>query len=188
MAEWETESDHAGNAVDRLLFQHRSKDRIVSLAGALGDGVQTLEDEIDALITLRRLDVATGAALEQWAGVVGEQRGALATDADLRRFVQARILINKCHGDSDSLLEIWSLVTDATAIGLSPAYPCTFILRGVVATMPDAAIRRRIARAMADAKPMGIGMTLILAETGFFGFAENPDALGFDAGKLARSL
>src|SRR5688572_28088278 len=109
---WETITDHAARVRASMMSQHKGKQRIESLFGALGETGQALEDEIDDLITLRALAVATDAALDQCGELIGEQRLGLDDD-DYRRFISARILINKTAGTTDELLAIWSLLVDS---------------------------------------------------------------------------
>lgn len=179
--------DHKDQAVANLLLQLRQP-RITSLARALAEGAQTMEDELFGLIVNRELGAATGASLEQWGAVVGEQRGGL-TDAEYRRFIEARILANNSGGSTDEMIKIWELVTGpSVSVQHFQIFPATFHLQVVRAVAMTDEVTRRVVRIMDDAKPSGIAMTLVEAVVGYYGFSPDPDASPLDVGTFARTL
>lgn len=180
--------DHGERAFRALLTQDLDKPRIAALARAMGAGAQELEDTTFDLIIGRALSAAVGAQLDQWGSVVGEARVGL-DDEDYRRFIRARVLANICRGTVDEIIAIWSLVTaPATTVRYLPMHPAGFKLYVVRKKWLAEALRRRIRRMLEAVKPAGVTIELIEALDGFFGFDENPDAAGYDVGKLARIL
>lgn len=179
--------DHPDRARRRLLSQDWDKPRIVALAEAMGGGAQALEDDTFDVLMGRRLEAATGATLDQWGAIVGEVRGTL-DDADYRRFISARVLVNTGDGTVDELIAIFQVITAPSIVWFLPMYPAGFKLRAIRKVWLENVIRRRIRRMMADAKPAGVTMVLIEAIEGYFGFADNPAASGYDVGTFARIL
>lgn len=178
---WSTEADHEALMIANLLSQFQESPRFQAFIKALAAGVQQLEDEIDDLITLRAFDVATDAALDQWATIVGEQRTGL-TDTEFRRFIAAKILINNSGGTPEELIAILSTMTGASAAHQN-LYPANYQMSVSSGTGYSAAVLRRIGRAMELARPAGIGSQTLLGTED--GFRFDSATLGFDQGELA---
>jgi len=180
--------DHPDQAVADLLLVLRQP-RICALTRAMADGAQVMEDQLFALLVDRDLQTATGAQLDQWGELVGEQRGGLGDD-DYRRFIQARIKANRSGGSTDELIAIWQLVTGpSVAVRESALYPAGLQLWTVREAAMTDDVARRVQRIMLDtARPSGISIDLVEAISGYLGFIGNPDAFPLDIGTLARSL
>lgn len=181
-------ADHGDVGVARLPSRFR-RPVIESFIRSLCSGVQLAEDLAWFMLSDGMLDTAQGAALDQWGELVGEQRLGLA-DADYRRFIEARMLVNRANpGTPNELLAIWRLVT---APALSVAYrspsPCVAWLTVTRGEPLADAVARRVVRTMQDAAPAGRLLRLIETVPGPFGFLTDPDALGYDAGRLSRLL
>ena len=162
-------------------FQHLS--RWQALIGGLGDGAQALEDVAFDLVDQLNLDSAAGAMLDRLGGLVGEPRGPLG-DLAYRRFIRARALITRCQGTVEELLEVWRTLMD---VGAEFAWEVECFPAGVdlVAVrpsfLPDTEYRR-VFRAMQDAKPAGVTLTLVEAVGDYHGpkgsrFSSPPTAL-----------
>ena len=183
--------DHPDRGVARLPQQFRDPDgsrRLRALVCACLEGIQQMEETIFALLVDRTLDAARGAQLDQWGDLVGEQRGAVANDDRYRQLIRARILANTSRGTTDEIIRIVQLVTEDSEVEESAVYPATFIvyiLRD--AFVPDV-VGRRLQRLIEDAKGAGVAFHLVEAVYGYFGFADDPDALGFGEGLFARDL
>lgn len=177
--------DHRARARRRMITPLRDKPRMLALVSALAAGVQEVEEITFSLIVSRTLAASTGAQLDQWGALVGEPRDGLE-DADYRRFVEARILVNLCDSTTDPILAIWEKVTGPGWVRERGIYPAAFALettRGALMTLP---ILRRVRRMMVDVKPIGVAMYRVEALTGGFGFG--PPYTGFGAGGFARSF
>lgn len=181
--------DWAERAEARLLVPWR-KPKIRALIRALGTGAQTHEDQCMDLIASTGLEEATGHALEQWGDLVGEQKLGLS-DTEYRQFIRARMLVNRCSGTVDELLEILALAAgpDASAYHTSVP-PATYVLTVVRKSFMSAQARRRVARMMKQAAPAGRRMVVIEALDGGFGWSGSPDipTTGYDRGGLSRLI
>jgi hypothetical protein len=181
--------DHETIMLDELLAWFRTKPKLRALVEGIADQVQELEESFRELREERLLSAATGAQLDQYGRVVGEQRGALS-DADFAKFIEARILTNTSEGDVDRLLAILRIIagplTAGTDVEYTPLYAAAFqmsVIRDVPLTATMAA---RIVAQMLDVTPAGVGVEIIEgpgADT--FRFDVGP---GFDVGKLAWIL
>lgn len=191
--DWTTIADHDAVALSRLLSQFRGKPRFAALIRALVSGVQTLEDDADDLITLRTLDAATGASLDQYGAIVGEQRGALADD-DYRRFIRARILINRSRGTPDDLAAILALLFGVDVLDNVSHYeapPLTIVFEVVdpAGSAVSTDVARRIARCVNDARAAAHRVDVIEVYDAAAVFRFDTPGQGFDgAHGFARTI
>lgn len=152
------------------LWQFQALPGWQALLGGLGDGAQALEDVGFDLVDQLNLDSASGAMLDRLGGLVGEHRGPLG-DLAYRRFIRARALITRCRGTVEELLEIWRILM---GVGTDFAWEVECFPAGVdlVAVrssfLPDTEYRR-VYRAMRDAKPAGVTLTLVEAVGDYHG-------------------
>lgn len=160
--------DHPDRAVANALAQDRCAEdspRYVSLLAAMGEGVQLQEEQFFDLLVGRGLNLATGAALEQWGAIVGEARGGL-TDDDYRRFIKARVLANTSDGTPDELLTIFALITSPSQVRYFIHPPAAFRLQTIRGELLSDDMVRRVVRMMRSVKPAGVAMVLTEAVPG----------------------
>lgn len=148
-----------GAAVSALLGQDLNKRVIVALTEAVGATCQTVEDAAFDFATGMPFSVATGAALDWWGALVGQPRLGLV-DADYRRVIAARILVNRCDGSVDAISKIVQ-----TIIGVGRAWTVTpgpgiYYVCFVTPTEAIPQIRRAIKRDMIAVTPAGTEMHL----------------------------
>lgn len=141
-------TDHVARALARLPQQFRGKTNVEALLSALVGPGQDLEDALYALLTERDVDTAVGQQLDDLGGIVGEARQG-RNDDDYRRFVRARISVNKSKGTALDVLTVASLVLDYSFD------EATFILArsgiaAVVLRMTDVSISRELADLLAE--------------------------------------
>jgi hypothetical protein len=178
---------HAAQALDRLAEQFRNKASLAAVLNANSAQVQALEDALWSLITHRAVGTATGAQLDEVGAIVGQPRsvsGPDATDdAAYRALIYGRIIVNTSGSNAEP---IYALLRQLGATG---AYQRDHGLAslGVQYTgdllVDDAALIRLIELATGP-----VTITITEYESGPFGFAGTPGALGFGVGKLARSV
>jgi hypothetical protein len=159
----------------------------MALIRAMAKGAQVLEDNIFALVVDRGIEVAVGVNLDQWGSLVGEARDGLE-DIDYRRFIRARILVNRSKGTTDEMIVLYRLLMGTEDVRHTNLQPATFKLEAVRQTLLDDAIAARVLRMMTEAAPSGRQMLLVEAVTGYFGFRTNSAARGYNVGLFGRSL
>ncbi len=183
-------SDFQERTLGRLLSQFKGKVRIEALLTATATVVQELEDLfIGQLLNESEFDVAAGVHLEAWGKLVGEQRGGLL-DEDYRRFISAKILANKCLGRTDEFIRIFDLVTGDSEVRENKLLWLGFELYTYRQSGDDLSddLKSRIFRMLESIRPDGVNMTLVEVPFGYFGFEEDPDALGYDVGLFAWEI
>jgi len=173
---------------DDFLNKVRHLPRWRAFAAGLGCGLQSLEDDLFAIVSGQYFPTANGFFLDRWGAIVGEQRGGL-TDEEYRSFIRARIMTTVCGGTGDEYIRIYSLVTAPNlGVRLVGKYPAGFVLRVLRDSPMRDEVARRVVRMMDDAKADGLGMGLSEAVLTHFGFKGDPLAAGFGEGLLARRL
>jgi len=180
--------DQGAVAVSQTQFQFRDKTNYIAVIQALCSGVQTVEDNLFALLVDGTIDNAAGDALDQWGTLVGQPRGGLV-DYDYRNFIKAKLLVNRCNGTTDALITIWATITPPSRyIVVTPFYPKTMLFEAVRShDLTDAEISA-IDRTMQGARPAGVAFTLVQAPVGYFGFDDDPDSFGFDDGFFSETI
>lgn len=168
--------------------QYRALPKWSALLAVLGALAQQREDIFFGVLSGTLLDNARGHALDQWGDVVGESRGALTDDADYRRFIRGRMLVNRCQGTIGELVAIYALITDAVEVRYQPLFPAGLQLYTIRRTWMSEPIHRRVVLMMQDAVPAARTLWMLEALVGFYGFAETDGARGMDRGTFSRVL
>lgn len=105
-------ADHTQRAIDALMAALRSKDRVRSLASAIGARAQLVEDALWAVLTIS-IDTAVGAALDQIGEIVGQPRGSL-DDTDYKPVLRAAIRARRSSGTGPDVIAVVKLALGAT--------------------------------------------------------------------------
>lgn len=77
----------------------------------LVEPIQEAQNAIQQLKLLRAIATATGWQLDVLGKIVGQKRNGLGDD-DYRRFIRAKILVNRSSGTIDQLIKIARLIVD----------------------------------------------------------------------------
>lgn len=152
--------DVAGEAVALLTAARAKQPLTESTTRALASEVQTIENTTFDLGQVLQLDSASGEWLDRFGAIVGERRRGLA-DADYRRFIQARIQINRSQGEHERLIRIAQLMTGASFIQVSPAYPAGYTMLIVTPSPLSATIKARVRERMEQATAAAVGVDLV---------------------------
>lgn len=121
--------DHEARALARMLQQDKGKAKLEGFIAACVSPIQAVEDALWQLLVERGVDVAVGAQLEVIGFLVGQDRNG-QLDADYRRFVKAKISVNKSRGLMNELIAITKLVLDnpSVTIVMRPEYPASLTI------------------------------------------------------------
>lgn len=182
-------TDHEQRAAARLIRQYWGKPSWTALAKLIGRRAQKIEDALWQLGTMRSLDDATGAQLDNVGAIVGEPRlGAI--DADYRIRIGSRIRINLSDGTVEDVLGIvFPIVPSGATVKLTqyPPASLTVLVDGQPLTVDQAAL---IARFIGEGVAAGVGADLHFIESPttsseVFRLDVGP---GLDVGKLAGAV
>lgn len=158
---WQRDADRGYTALRQLPGLLQSLPGWQAMVKGLATGTQAVEDDLWSL-TDESIDSAMGAFLDEWGALVGETRGAL-NDSDYRRFIKARILANNSLGSRDELLEVLRIASNATQVVHHDQFPAHFTLTYLRESWLATPVTDRLVRLMRDAKPAGVGLTLVEA-------------------------
>lgn len=179
--------NHADRGLSRFTSYFKDSTNLREFTRILLEEVQEVENMMISLMVERTLDSAVGAQLDQWGEVLGEPRAG-QKDTSYRGFLKARLLTNLAEGEIERLIEITHLITKALKVSFMPVFPAGFIIQYERDGFLGAGTRRRIKRQIESATSAGVGVAIVEANVGAFGFADDPTAQGFGLGEWAEQL
>lgn len=179
-------TNHKQLAKNRIIEQYKQKPNINSIIDIHAERYQQLEDMLFVFLSIIDLENAVQDQLNIVGSMVGVPRGAF-NDDDYRALIKIQIAVTLTRGSIPDQLNVARALTDPTKVIYIPDYPAKFFLILVNPT-PIVAITevRRILES--EVAPSGVGLTLVTAPTGYFGFANDPNAFGFGVGKFASII
>ena len=133
--------------------QDKDKPVLGALYAAMGNMWQTVEDANFDLVGGLLFATATGVALDRWGQIVGQTRLGMV-DADYRRMIGARILINHCGGTPDEFAAIVRVIAETTRAWTVTLSGGLYAVCYQSYTMTPG-LRRALARAMDDVRLLG---------------------------------
>lgn len=154
--------EHVKQAKARLTSMYVDRKVISGLVAAYAKQIQLLEDACWQVIEGRQLNTAVNAQLDTIGKLVGELRNG-RTDTVYREFIRLRILINRSTGKLVDLLHIAKVAAMGAPWKYWESYPAGFVLLFSGTAAGFAAV----ASAMRQAKPQGVGPTLMYTSTPF---------------------
>ena len=175
--------DHVDIALGRLFSQFDDAVNLRDVIRIFAERIQIEESLAYDVLVDRLLANAFGAQLDQYGTIVSEPRDGL-TDDEYRRAINAKILAGKrLSRTRNNLIEIINLITSAESVRIVESFPAGI---GVsIITNPELGddAKLRVVRLIRAAKGEGIQLEYVgLAGVSYFGFLEDPDALGFGSG------
>lgn len=121
---------HATEALDRLCELFKAQANVRALVTAWCGPIQSFEEVLYQVLTERAVDNAVGVQLDQLGVIVGQERAGLSDD-DYRRYIRARIRVNRSSGTINELTTITRLIVDDddASIQFDPSYPAAGMMR-----------------------------------------------------------
>lgn len=193
------EGDRPTLAERRVPSQFRRLPRWRGVVRGQATGSQMVEDLALELLTGTTLDLATGANLDQWASIVGQQRLDL-TDDELRGFIKARVISNVGQGVIDDMIRIAEHTCSPLAVWYRDLFPAGFTVYVLRASWMRETRRQAVRRLFDEAAPAGVTPHIVEVLIGYLGLqpdssstelttafaAYGPRAIGI--GALAREV
>ncbi len=113
-------TDIVAQTVAKLRQQDKGKEKIERFLSIIAAPFQEIEDAAWQLFTQRGIDTAVGVQLDRIGKIIGQPRDG-RTDEVYRRFLSARIVVNKSGGTVDEILRVAELVLDDEDVTLTLA-------------------------------------------------------------------
>ena len=117
-------TNHADQAVGRLLEQFRGSTRLRDLIRILIGPIQDLENVFSDLAELRALDSAFGAQLDGLGEIVDQARGGMS-DEDYLTWLKLRIFINVSKARPEDLIYVLKVITEANQVRYFENHPAS---------------------------------------------------------------
>jgi len=178
-------TDHEGEAVSLLPHQHKEKLLTEAWLRVLVRPFQRIENVTWQVLTEMDLETAIGAQLDILGRVVGEARAGKA-DEDYRRFIRARIRVNRSSGTINELVKIIRLMLGDETVPLvvAPGYPAglTISIGGFTITEGMA---NDLIRLLRKAVSAGVKFVLTYWPTSTEGFLFTTAIAAFTSGSLS---
>lgn len=176
---------HVEDAADKVLFSLDDAATAQAFLAAFVKQIQLLEDAAWSVLMDKWLDTAEGAQLDNLGRIVGQPRGGF-DDATYRRWLAARILLNRTSGTIPEILQIAEQVVDAPGVThVYDRWPAAIEISIRDGVQPYGAA---IASILLKAVAAGVNVIVTWYETepvfAFDGYAE---AGGFDYGRWVKS-
>jgi hypothetical protein len=179
--------DHVLQAIANLVSDYDDATKVQDLVSVFVNEVQELENTFYDLITDRLLDTSVGAQLDTWGEIVGERRDGL-TDDEFREFIRARILTNLAEGEIQRIITVLKTITQSTLVKFQANYPAAFIVDYSRDGYTSDAFRERVRAQILSITPSGVGLKIVESNLNYFGFADDPNALGFGDGEWSETV
>lgn len=179
--------DYEQRAIALLESQFQNSPNLHAVVRMIAREIQALEYAIWSVEVERYLGGATGAQLDQWGAIVGAARNGV-DDEVYRRVIRARILTNMSTGTIEDLFAIYRELTNDDTASVEVLPPNTLLFSTITGGVLPEYLITLLEKYLRIGKKAGIRLYLVQAEEGYFGFAGNPEALGFDEGKFARLI
>lgn len=163
---------HVADAQDRLLEQYKGTDDMENLIEILATEIQTLEDAVWGLYTLRDINNAVGAQLDKLGIIVGITRNT--TDDDIYRLeIRAKIVKNVSQGQGEKLISVYKFMTEATHVVFQDTPPAAVMIAsdGII---PPALLDANLIYSLVKSAAAGgvkVGALVIFDPVAPFGYA-----------------
>lgn len=184
--------DHAARALAALPSMFGPRVRAVVLGCALY--LQDVEEDLLVLLHGRHWP-PTGAWLDHWGQKLGHERRGLS-DPQYLRVLDGQRMANASSGTRDQQIAVARALFPSAAITrrdlhpiaayweIGPLLPSSF--EG--SPWPSDAFLDAAGEVLRSSKPRGRSYIIIAHVEGYFGFDDDPDALGFDEGDLSEVI
>lgn len=179
--------DHVSKAKEKLISAFSGRPKIEALLESVVTELQELEAVFYSLIYHRFLGTAQGEALDFIGSIVGEKRSGLDDEA-YRGYIRARVQTNLSNGEPERIIFILKSITNASLVQYSQQGPASVSLGFIPESPLFPFEQQRLYNHLEDALPSGVSLTLVEADPEYFGFLEDPNALGFDEGYFSELI
>ena len=115
--------DHSVESPKNLLWQYEGKPRIAAFLDAFLEQIDSIEDLLMQVLTLRSVYTAEGTQLDVIGKLVDQLRGEM-TDDEYRLFIAAKIYANKANGRNEEIIGILQRCGIEKTIKIRETYPC----------------------------------------------------------------
>lgn len=180
----DTPVDHVAEAKDQVWNRFKKCPNFTALAKVTGKRFQILSNDLEDIRTVRDLDVANGANLDELGSIVGQDREGFS-DLIYRTLIKAKTAANRSKGTTENLIDTAlilrnSVIADIVYVELFPAAVQIDFLNSLETIQHQALI----ADLLFLTKLSGVRLVVTFSSPTPFGFDGDPDAFGFGVGQF----
>lgn len=174
--------NHVDQALARLLEQYKNSPNLQGLITAIVGPIQTIEDELVDMNTLRYLPAATGAQLDVIGIIVGIKRVAGQSDASYLASIYGQIAVNISEGEPEQVITAFNVLTGSN-FTIIAEFLCSVILESAWVPSSQAQVDQ-IITTLQQATPAGVRVDGIVSfdPTEAFAYDGVLSGLGYDDG------
>ncbi len=184
------DSAHVERGLDALLPPYNADDDTVYLIEFVLEEIQRVENYFYSLIVDRIFDPehVSGVWLDRWGEIVGVPRAG-RTREHYSRVVAARILANRSEGLVSQITQALATVAGAESTLYQLTAPMEYYVYYTVQAYLSASERADVVDIIRYMTRATVGVSIVEAKAaGYFGFDDDPEALGFNLGEWAERV
>lgn len=180
----DTPVDHVAEAQDQVWNRFKKCPNHTNLATVTGKRFQILSNDLEDIRTVRDLDVANGANLDELGSIVGQDREGFS-DFIYRTLIKAKTAANRSKGTTENLIDTVLILRNGvtTDIVYTELFPAAVQI-DFLNTFETLQHQALIADILFLTKLGGVRLVITFSSPTPFGFFGNPIASGFGAGKF----
>ena len=183
--------DHVAVGLGKLPSQFFDSENLKHLLTVYLEEIQKVEETLYQINKQQSIEFASGAQLDGIGEDVGILRNGITNDDTYRRYIRAKVLINKSEGTPSDILDAWATLLNNDNVELTEEFPAGILLYSPKA-IDDNNVLNLISQTVAltvkvsvlSAKDEGVDPFCFLGGTGAgFGTADDPNIGGQFVGR-----
>lgn len=169
---------HESDALNRLITQYSDSSNLQEIIKIYTAQIQELETVFFELLNERCLKDSVGQQLDNFGTILDQLRLGY-NDETYRGLIYNKITQLNSEGTIEDLLSIFNILMSADTINLSE--PSVAHINMYAINSSPLIPLSDIVVAINNTKPTGVSVDLINVQTDYFGFQDDPQALGFSS-------
>lgn len=170
--------NHVQQGLNRLITQYQQATNLQGLLSAYIEQVQTIENALVGMNTLRYLSGAQGVQLDNIGQIVGITRPPGASDATYYNLILGQIKINTSDGQPEQVIQLFLLLTGAAYVILYEGWLADIVLESQY-QIPNQATADELITTLSQATPAGVRVDGIVSFDPDMAFAYDGALPGF---------
>lgn len=180
--------DHLEQAKHRVLLQYKEKPAFEKLLRIFVERIQVLDDILLAIMRERSIQYARGSNLDMIGRTLDFRRINNWDDETYRFYLRVINRVRRSYGTFKDIYEVAVLLRTESMAPIEVIFPFP---KAAVVEIPDVLPSQEqiVAQFLLDTVTATTGINVISYDSDeYFGFLEDPNAKGFNEGKLAKIL
>lgn len=180
--------DHLKQAKERVLLQYKGGVVFETLLRIFVERIQVLDDIIHAILRERSIDYARGSNLDLIGRTLDFRRFYYWDDETYRFYLRVVNRVRRSYGTFKDIYEVAVLLRTESNAPVQLLFPFP---KAAIIEIPDVLPSQEqiVAKFLLDTVTATTGINVVTYDSEeYFGFLEDPNAKGFNEGKLAKII